>query len=149
MRISPDGQHLYVNVTQEAVTGDGVVYALAKVPHPGAADLQELHRWSDGTGNPDDMAFGLSGRLYVSLPFQNVVAILAPDGTEVTRFPTSAVNASLPVPFDMPSGIDFDDATGSIYITNHAEFSMDPAHMVVFKTYVGDVAWPLIHPLIF
>ncbi len=71
MRVSPDGKSLYVNVTTEAATGDGVVYKLAKVAHPGAADLTEFHRWSGGTGNPDDMAFGLSGRLYVSLAYQN------------------------------------------------------------------------------
>jgi sugar lactone lactonase YvrE len=149
MRVSPDGQSLYVNVTTEAATGDGVVYTLAKVAHPVAADLTEFHRWSGGTGNPDDMAFGVTGRLYVTLPYQNQVAILSPRGAEITRFPASAAGASLPVPFDTPSGIDFDDATGSIYITNHAELSEDPAHMVVFKSYVADLGWPLIRPLLF
>jgi sugar lactone lactonase YvrE len=149
MRISQDGSKIYVNVTTEAATGDGVVYTLAKVDHPGARDLVEFHRFSGGSGSPDDMAFGLSGRLYVSLAYQNQIAILGRDGSEITRFPTAAANASLPVPFDTPSGIDFDDATASIYVTNHAELSMDPAHMVVFKSYVGDLRWPLIRPLIF
>lgn len=149
LRVSRDGMSLYVNVTTEAATGDGVVYRLAKVAHPGAADLTEFHRWSNGTGSPDDMAFGLSGRLYVSLAFQNQVAILAHDGHEITRFPTSTQSASLPVPLDTPSGIDFDDATRSIYVTNHAELTQDPAHMVVFKSYVDDFGWPLIRPLIF
>jgi sugar lactone lactonase YvrE len=149
LRVSPDGEHVYVNVTTEAATGDGVVYRLNKVDHPSASDMTEFHRWSNGTGSPDDMAFGLSGRLYVSLPFQNVMSILDPEGNEITRFPTSAQSASLSVQFDMPSGIDFDDATRSIYITNHAEFSGDPAHMVVYKSYVGDFGWPLIRPWIF
>jgi hypothetical protein len=70
------------------------------------------------------------------------------DGNEIGRVPTPAQQAGLPVPLDLPSGIDFDGA-GSIYFTNHAEFSGDPAHMVVFKTWVGDVAWPLARPLIF
>jgi hypothetical protein len=111
MRISPEGDSLYVNVSQEAATGDGVVYTLPLSDHPAASDLQEFHRWSGGSGNPDDMAFGLSGRLYVSLAFQNQIAILDRDGDEITRFPTSAQNALRPVPFDTPSGIDFDDAT--------------------------------------
>jgi len=149
MRLSPNGRSLYVNVTSEAATGDGVVYKLAKVAHPGVADLTEFHRWSGGTGNPDDLAVGLSGRLYVSLAYQNQVAILDHHGNEVTRFPTSTQNASLAVPLDTPSGIDFDDETGSIYVTNHAEFTQDPAHMVVFKSYVGDLGWPLFRPAIF
>jgi sugar lactone lactonase YvrE len=148
MRMGLDG-HFYVNVTQDAATGDGVVYRLPHVDHPTAADLVEFHRWSGGTGNPDDLAFGVSGRLYVSLPFTNDMSILAPDGTEITRFPSSAQAASLPVPFDMPSGIDFDDATRSIYITNHAEFSGITANMVVFKSFVDDLRWPLARPLIF
>jgi sugar lactone lactonase YvrE len=148
LRVSPDGQSVYFNVTTEAATGDGVVYRLAKVPHPTAADLTEFHRWSNDTGNPDDMAFGLSGRLYVSIPYQNQVAILDPSGEEITRFPSSAANASLPVPFDTPSGIDFDDASRSIYITNHAEFTEDTAHMVVFKTFVNDFGLPLVRPIV-
>ena len=147
MRFGQDGA-LYINVTQEAATGDGVVYRLANINHPTAADMTELHRFS-GVSGPDDMAFGLSGRLYVSLALASQIAILDREGHEITRFPSSAANASLPVPFDLPSGIDFDDATGSIYITNHAEFTQDPAHMVVFKSYVGDLGWPLIRPLIF
>jgi DNA-binding beta-propeller fold protein YncE len=149
IRLAPDGKSLYVNVTTEAATGDGVVYRLAKVAHPGPEDLTEFHRWTGGTGSPDDMAFGLTGRLYVSLPFQNEMSILDPCGAEIARFPTSTQAASLSVPFDMPSGIDFDNATGSIYITNHAEFSGDPAHMVVFKSYVGDFGWPLARPILF
>ncbi len=140
--------HFYVNVTQEAATGDGVVYRLAHVDHPTAHDLVEFHRWSGGTGNPDDMAIGASGRLYVSLPFQNVIAVLAPGGTEITRFPTGAQAASLPVPLDTPSGIAFDDATRSIYITNHAEFSGITANMVVYKSYVNDLGWPLARPFL-
>jgi sugar lactone lactonase YvrE len=149
MRFSADGRSLFVNVTQEAATGDGVVYRLAKSPHPVAADMVEFHRWSNGSGNPDDMAFGLSGRLYVSQPFQNVISILDAKGNEVAQIPTPSQSANLPVPFDMPSGIDFDDFTGSIYITNHAEFSGDTTHMVVFRTYVGDLGLPLARPLIF
>ncbi len=146
MRFSPDGEHLFVNVTTEAATGDGVVYALRKVEHPSASDLVEFHRFTGGSGSPDDMAFGVSGRLYVSLPFQNQMAILDRDGREVTRFPDAEQAAALTVPFDMPSGIAFDDATRSIYITNHAELTEDPAHMVVFRSFVDDTGWPLIRP---
>jgi sugar lactone lactonase YvrE len=149
LRISPDGRSIYVNVTSEAATGDGIVYTLPKVAQPSGADLKEFHRWSGGAGNPDNMAFGVSGRLYVTLAYQNQVAVLDRLGNEVTRFPTSESNASMPVPFDTPSGIDFDSATGSIYVTNHASLTEDPAHMVVFKSYVGDFGWPLIRPLIF
>ena len=149
LRISPDGRSVYVNVTSEAATGDGVVYTLKKVAHPIASDLKEFHRFLNNTGNPDDMAFGLSGRLYLSLAYQNQVAVLDRQGNEVTRFPTSPQAAAMSVPFDTPSGIDFDDETGSIYVTNHAEFTQDPAHMVVFKSYVADFGWPLIRPFLF
>jgi DNA-binding beta-propeller fold protein YncE len=149
LRMSPDDQSIYFNVTTEAATGDGLVYVLDKVARPTAANLHEFHRWSQNSGSPDDLAFGLSGRLYVSLPFQNQIAILDTVGNEITRVPGAAQSAGLSVPFDMPSGIDFDDATGSIYITNHAEFSGDATHMVVFETYVADFGWPLIRPLIF
>src|SRR5579883_1805324 len=104
IRMGLDDRALYVNVTQDAATGDGVVYRLNKVAAPAASDLVEFHRWTNGSGNPDDLAFGLSGRLYVSLPFQNVIAILDRKGNEIDRVPTSAQSASLPVPMDMPSG---------------------------------------------
>ena len=149
LRMGPDGDSVYVNVSTEAATGDGVVYKLRKVAHPVASDLKEFHRWSNNTGNPDDMAFGLSGRLYLTLTFQGQIAILDPNGNELSRFAAGGQTALMSIPFDTPSGIDFDNQTGSIYITNHAEFTQDPAHMVVFKSYVADFGWPLARPFIF
>jgi hypothetical protein len=49
----------------------------------------------------------------------------------------------------MPSGIAFDDARRSVYVTNHAEFSGITSHMVVYESYVDDIGWPLARPLIF
>jgi hypothetical protein len=149
LRVSQDFKSVYFNVTTEAATGDGVLYTLPNVAQPNAADLREFHRWSNGSGSPDDLAFGLSGRLYVSLAFQNLVSVLDRNGQELYRLPSSAQGTAAGVPLDTPSGIDFDDEHLSIYLTNHAEFSMDPAHMVVFRIFVNDLGWPLIRPLIF
>lgn len=73
----------------------GALYRLPLKEKPGAADLEELHRWPPETGDAErgvgamgpydgaqtnGMALGRSGRIYVSVSGRDQLAVLDPDG---------------------------------------------------------------------
>jgi sugar lactone lactonase YvrE len=144
LRLSPDRTRVCFIMTLDA-EGQGYVYTLPLVDRPVAADLAVLHQFMAGEG-PDDMTFGVSGRLYVSLAFGSAISVLGPDGGEVARYAGAAQGADGAVPYDMPSGVVIDDRTGALLANNHAEFSGLSSHMVVFDLIVADHASPLAKP---
>lgn len=144
LRLTPDREHLAVAVTADN-SARGMVYRLRLGESPTAADLQPFHVYSGGEG-PDNLAFGESGRLYVALAVTNQVSVLGPDGEEQARFSGPAQGDDLPVPYDMPSGVAFDDRTGSLLVNNHSEVLGLPRHFVVFDVHVADRADPLERP---
>jgi hypothetical protein len=93
-RIGPDGK-LYITILGSGLPGnlnDGIVYRLRLSEHPSAADLETFHVFRVGSGRPDhllpgpsDVAFGRSGRVYVSLGFGDQIAVLSPGGKELRR----------------------------------------------------------------
>jgi DNA-binding beta-propeller fold protein YncE len=103
---------------------------------------QELHGWLD----PTAIAFGQSGKLYVSLAADNQVSVLRPDGTEERRFPTAAQNAAQQVPYDDPLGIAFGQS-GSLLVANTVLAPTDQ-HSYVLSASVGDSGLPLLRPSI-
>lgn len=84
VRVSPDGHRLFFTVTTDLL-GQGYVYTLPLVDQPRAADLKVFRHYP--VGAPDGIAFGASGRLYVtmSLPGLSGISILNPDGREYAR----------------------------------------------------------------
>jgi len=120
LRFDKHSHHVYFNVTSDH-TGAGIVYTLPAVPQPQAADLQVFHTYA-GEG-PDDLAFGRSGRLYVSLAFANAISVLDESGAEIARYGGTTASG---VPVDGPANMAFDDSTRSLVFANHAPVSGNP-----------------------
>jgi sugar lactone lactonase YvrE len=132
LRVSPDGSRLFLAVTFTA-QATGAIYSLPLVDTPQAADLVLFHQY--GVDGPDEIVFGRSGRLYVSLAVANAASVLYPGGNEIARYPGPATNG---VPIDSPSGVAL--VGRSLLMNNHALFSGTVANMVVFDIFVDDRA---------
>lgn len=150
LRLDPKGKKFYLSVTFNSF-GQGFIYTLPAVSQPAQSDLQIFHQYNAGEG-PDGIAFGKSGKLYVTLAAVNQINVLRPDGTEEVRYsgPSDNPGGVLdPLPWANPAAIAFDDKTRSLLVTNHAIFFPDPApFFAVFDVYVNDKASKLERPKI-
>lgn len=145
LRIDPARERLYVAVTTSAANPAlGTIFRLPLVNAPAAADLEVFHQYFAAEG-PDQLAFGATGDLYVSLAITNQVSQLAADGTELGRIDSAPADD---VPFDAPAGIAFDSRSKSLLVANHALFTGDPAHFAVLRAFVGDPGNPLAAPCV-
>lgn len=153
IRIDKNYKKLYVSVTAENGTLDGVIYWLPLVASPTAADLEVFHRYPFILGlppvlpGPDGIAFGKSGKLYVALAGTSEISVLWPDGTEAARFSGPAANpggSPDPMPWANPANIAFDDHEGTLLVTNHARLvPFNPTLFSVFDVFVNDKGSPL------
>lgn len=150
IRIDRNNKQLYVSVTAENGTLNGVIYRLPLVDSPTAADLEEFHRYSFMPGvfpGPDGIEFGKSGKLYVALAGTSQISILGMDGTEMARYSGPAENPDgtpNPMPWANLANIAFDDHNGSLLVTNHASLvPYDPSLFNVFDVFVDDKGQPL------
>ena len=153
IRIDKNGQKVYVSVTAENGTLDGVIYTLPLVASPTAGDLAEFHRYPFVFGfppvlpGPDGVAFGKSGKLYVALAGSSQISVLRTDGSEEARYSGPAANpggSPDPLPWANPANIAFDDHERSLLVTNHASLvPFDPSLFVVFNVFVDDKGQPL------
>ena len=150
IRIDKNNNQLYVSVTAENDTLDGVIYRLPLVDSPISTDLEEFHRYSfiDGVfPGPDGIDFGKSGKLYVALAGAGQISILGVDGTEEARYSGPAENpdgSPDPMPWANPANIAFDDRNGSLLVTNHASLvPYNPDLFTIFDLFVDDKGQPL------
>ncbi|HKY91753.1 MAG TPA: SMP-30/gluconolactonase/LRE family protein [Nevskiaceae bacterium] len=147
LRLSPDRGQLFITVTTDML-GFGRVYTLPLKEAPTKDDLKLWHNFAPGDG-PDGIAFGASGKLYVTLalPGKSGIAILEPDGTESARIMNPPL--SLISPFDSPANVAF-DGQGNLLVTNHAFATglVIPHQFQVLKVFVDDVAMPMAEPLV-
>ena len=143
VRVSPDGTRIFFTVSVD-LENLGRVYSLPLVDAPSAGDLQVFHTYAEGE-IPDGLAFGRNGDVYVVLadPANSGISVLGPDGQETARLGNPA--GSVLEPYDSPAHLAF-DGTGSVVVTNHAVFSMNPAHFAVLDVFVGDRGAPLFRP---
>ena len=143
IRINQDDQKMYVSVTAQNGSLDGVIYRLPVVDTPTAADLEEFHRYPfvfPAVPGPDGVAFGRSGKLYVCLAGTSQISVLRPDGTEEARYSGPAGT----LPWANPANIAFDTQTRSLLVTNHASLvPYDPSLFAVFSVFVDDKGQPL------
>ncbi|HWI65140.1 MAG TPA: SMP-30/gluconolactonase/LRE family protein, partial [Symbiobacteriaceae bacterium] len=128
IRIDRNNKQVYVTVTAQYGSLDGVIYRLPMKESPTAADLAEFARYPFVPGmppvlpGPDGIAFGKSGKLYVALAGTSQISVLRADGTEEARYSGPAVNAGGapdPMPWAAPANIAFDDHNGALLVTNH------------------------------
>jgi sugar lactone lactonase YvrE len=150
IRFDKNNKNVYVSVTAESGTLDGVIYRLP-LANPSAGNLEEFHRYSFfpsfTLAGPDGIAFGKSGKLYVCLAGTSQISVLRADGTEEVRYSGPAANpggSPDPLPWANPANIAFDVHTGSILVTNHASLvPFDPNLFAVFSVFVDDKGSPL------
>jgi sugar lactone lactonase YvrE len=140
LRFDRNGHRLYFIVTAD-FTGAGTIYTLPAGDHPTGADLATFHQYA--SEGPDDLVFGRSGRLYVSLAFANAVSVIDQSGNEIARYAGTGGGG---IPVDGPANLAFDDETRSLLFANHAPISNNPAHFALLRMYVDDRAQPLEEP---
>src|SRR5262245_42942287 len=153
IRLDKNDKKLYVSVTAENGTLDGVIYRLPLVASPTAAELEEFQRYPFVPGappvlpGPDGIAFGKSGKLYVALAGTSQISVLRLDGTEEARYSGPATNpggSPNPMPWANPANIAFDSQSGTLLVTNHASLvPFDPNLFAVFAVFVDDKGRPL------
>lgn len=148
IRIDRDNAKVYISVTAENLSMNGVIYRLPLVANPAPMMLQEFHRYTPEMGlpAPDGIAFGKTGKLYVALAGTSQISVLRANGTEEARYSGPAKNTCgepNPLPWANPANIAF-DKKGSILVTNHASLvPYDPNLFAVFSVFVNDKGHPL------
>jgi len=147
LRVSPDRTKVFFTVTNDLL-GIGRIYTLPLVDAPTAADLKVFHNFLLAEG-PDGIAFGKSGKLYVTtaLPGQSGITVLNPDGTQAARIKNPLLSPTKP--FDSPANLAF-DGKGNVLVTNHAFATglLLPKQFQILKVFVNDTASPLIEPVL-
>lgn len=146
LALSPDGEQLYIGVTGDPQPG--AIYRVPIMEAPTPSDVTLFHTYE--TPDPDGMAFGKSGKLYVTLAYSNALSVLNPDGTEAARFGGPMSGPDGPVPWDNPAVLAFNWFAPEVVVTNHSLLAGDPSHFNLFAVSVGErgvlPAMPLILP---
>jgi len=138
MTLGPDGK-LYFPLVY------GPLYRLPLAATPPSNDRLELfHQFTVEPGahdtplpGPVDLAFGRSGRLYVTLALSDRIAVLAPDGNLLREITNDA--------FDYPLGVRFQGR--SLLVANSNYFGAEnQSHWGILKVSVGEPGLPPIRP---
>lgn len=150
--LGPDGHTLYVAQGSNSGLGGslnvaaGGLYKVAITPGGAPGSLVQI--WESQPGDvPDGFAIAASGRIYVplvGLPAQ--IAVLAPDGHELERFPKqsgSGDNGS-PVPFDSPSSARF--LGTRLIVANQSALAGTAANQALLDVEVGEPGLPELIP---
>ena len=115
----------------------GKIYAVEIKPDGTPGDMRQLWE-SRPTDLPDGFGVARSGRLYVPLAgTANQIAVVAPDGTEIERYPDSpggGDNGSA-VPFDTPSSARF---LGTRIIVANQSFTGDRDNQALLDVEVSE-----------
>jgi len=123
----------------------GKIYTAEIQPDGSPGGLRLL--WESGPADlPDGFTIARSGKLYVPLAgAANQIAVVAPDGTELERFPTSAGggNNGSPVPFDTPSSARF---LGTRLIVANQSFTGNRDNQAVLDVETGETGLPELIP---
>jgi sugar lactone lactonase YvrE len=123
----------------------GKIYTAAIQPDGSAGGLGLL--WESGPADlPDGFTIARSGNLYVPLAgAANQIAVVAPDGHELERFPSSSgggANGS-PVPFDTPSSARF---LGTRLIVANQSFTGNRDNQALLDVETGELGLPELIP---
>jgi len=123
----------------------GKIYAVEIRPDGSPGELRLL--WESGPADlPDGFAIARSGTLYVPLAgAANQIAVVAPDGRELERFPSAAGDGGngSPVPFDTPSSARF---LGTRLIVANQSFSGNREHQALLDVETREDGLPELIP---
>jgi sugar lactone lactonase YvrE len=114
----------------------GKLYKLAIREDGQPGELSQL--WESGPAeSPDGFGVAQSGRVYIALLSTNQIAVIAPDGKELERFPTDQTGAnSSGVAFDSPSSAKF--LGTRLMVPNQSYFAGDPNLQTVLDVETGE-----------
>jgi sugar lactone lactonase YvrE len=118
----------------------GKLYTLPIQPNGQPGELKQI--WESGPAeSPDGFGVAQSGRIYITLLTSNQIAVIAPDGRELERFPsgTNGENGS-GVPFDSPSSAKF--LGTRLMVPNQSYVAGDPNLMTVLDVETGEPGLP-------
>ena len=142
LALSADQRTLLIAQGSSAGLGEpnpstGKIYTTEIQPDGSPGGLQLL--WESGpTDLPDGFTIARSGNLYVPLAGgANQIAVVAPDGRELERFPSSSGdgNNGSPVPFDTPSSARF---LGTRLIVANQSFTGNREHQALLDVETGE-----------
>jgi sugar lactone lactonase YvrE len=123
----------------------GKIYAVEIRPDGSPGELRQL--WESGPADlPDGFAIARSGNLYVPLAgAANQIAVLAPDGRELERFPSTPGDGGngSPVPFDTPSSARF---LGTRLMVANQSFTGNREHQALLDVETGEAGLPELIP---
>ncbi len=151
--LSPDGRSIYFTTTgPDAIpveaTGRSIgIYKLPLVDEPASEDVETFHTFGAGDSG-DGIAFGRSGKLYVSSISSSTMIVLDPEGEEVIRWPDPVENLNSDTPYDFNSTFVFNDANRSLLIVNHVFVTGDlmEDRNLILEAFVDDTALPEARP---
>lgn len=114
----------------------------------GSPGTRETFWEATGDGEtPDGFAVGESGTVYVALAVANALAVISPDGDEITRVPlTPQQNAERKIPFNLPGGVAF--AGRKVLVTNQVFLGGPEEQQVIFSIAVHEDGMALFRPRI-
>lgn len=95
---------------------------------------------------PDAFGLAQSGRIYVALLLADQLAVIAPDGRELERFPADGANGGngSPVPFDSPSNVRF--SGDRVLVANQSNLQGDPTHQAILDVFAAEPGLPELIP---
>jgi streptogramin lyase len=123
----------------------GRILTLPIMPDGSPGPLSQF--WESGPADgPDGFAIALSGNVYVPLLVANQLAVIGPDGHELTRFPSQpgAGSNGSSVPFDSPSSIRF--LGTDVVVANQSYFTGNAAHQAILDVETGEPGLPEFIP---
>ena len=141
---------LFVVTAMGPVTGDPTSGAIFRLPIRDDGTPGQLRTFWDSRplDGPDGLAIGQSGNVYVALAGANQLAVLSPQGQELTRVPGNPLeNAQMEIPFDGPASMAF--LGRRLLITNQTDVLVgpgNPEHWAVFDVFAGERGLPLFRP---
>ena len=105
--------------------------------------LEQL--WESGPAElPDGFGIAQSGNIYIALASANQIAVIAPDGRELERFPSTPDGANgSPVPFDTPSSAKF---LGTSVMVPNQSFTGSADNQALLDVETGEPGLPELRP---
>lgn len=121
----------------------GKLYSTEIQPDGSPGPLVQL--WESGPAElPDGFGIARSGNIYIALAASNQIVVLAADGRELERFPTSPDGSNgSQVPFDTPSSAKF---LGTRLMVPNQSFTGNAANQALLDVETGEEGLPELRP---
>ena len=121
----------------------GKLYRSVIQPDGSPGPLEQV--WESGPAElPDGFGIAQSGNVYIALASANQIAVVAPDGRELERFPSTPDGANgSPVPFDTPSSAKF---LGSRLMVPNQSFTGNADNQALLDVEAGEPGLEELRP---